>query len=98
PRPKIRVDQIERGGVEVEDREHAAEPADLPAPAPELAAEQREGLAEVRAPDMVELRIVEIPLVDHREVRVARIGDQRVEQLDTRPTRERGGGPPRLQR
>jgi hypothetical protein len=82
--PEVRVDQIVRRRVEVEDREHAAEEAELPAAVAQRPAEQRERLAEVRAADAIELGVVEIPVVAGREVRLARIRDQRCEQLVAR--------------
>ena len=76
----VGVDQVERAGVNVEDREHTGMEAELPPATTDPVPVEREGFAEVDRRDIGELPVVEIVLPRGREVRPARVGHQGLEE------------------
>src|SRR5262249_34168690 len=75
----VGVHQVERGGVQVEDREDAGVEADLPERRAQFRAVEGKALSEADGSLVAELRIAEIVVPSGGEVRPARVGDQRLE-------------------
>ena len=75
----VGVHQVEGGGVQIEDGEDARLEADLPPGRAQLGAIDGEALAGADGSGVLELRIAEVVLPGGREVRPARVGDQRLE-------------------
>jgi hypothetical protein len=83
--PVVRVHEILRRRVELEDREDAAVQPELRAPGERpLPAQYRELAAHAHGPYVVELRVVEVVLVGSGEARPARVGEQWIEQVAAR--------------
>ena len=80
PDEVVRVDQVERFRVDVEHREDTGLEAHLPPCSGDSVPVEGEALAEAHRRDVGELAIVEVALPGGREMRPARIGDQRLEE------------------
>src|SRR5262245_7825288 len=75
----VGVHQVERGGIQVEDGEDTRLEAELPEGRAQLHAVDGEALSEADGAHVAELWIAEVVLPGGREVRPARVGDQRLE-------------------
>src|SRR5262245_66156182 len=75
----VGVDEVERRGVQVEDGENTRLEADLPEGRAQLRAVDGEALSEADGGLVAELWIAEVVLPGGREMRPARVGDQRLE-------------------
>ncbi len=77
PHHVVGVDEIERGRVDVEEREDTGLQTDLPPHAPDPIAVEGEAFAEAHRREIAEVLVADVVLPRRSEARPARVGDQR---------------------